>query len=147
MRKIVYRLEPRQIGRLRELALGFLTLTLVLDTASLVFGGPWWIVSVFSGIFTIWYAISWLGQRGAYTEIDDWGVRARVFVGTYREAEWTQIEDVVIHRRDRNESVHIQLRAGGGFTLGVPVFSTLLPDLGFQRKFEHIQEAWLSTRL
>jgi hypothetical protein len=145
MQEVVYRLMPLQVARLRWLALGFLGLTVVLIAASVVTRGPWWIVAVFTGLFGVWFCVSWLGQRGAFTRVGDSGLRARMYFGRTREVPWAEVEDIAIRRTDRNESVHVELFSGSGFTLVAPVHSTLLPDLAFQRKFYDIQRAWESA--
>jgi hypothetical protein len=146
VRETIYRLEPDQVRRLRWLGLGFLVLTALLIVASVATGGPWWIVSVFSGIFGIWFTVSWLALRGAYTRVDDWGIRVRGFAGSRRETAWAEVDDIAIRRTDRNESIHVDLRSGAALPLAAPVHSTLLPDLAFHRKFEQISEAWLFAR-
>jgi hypothetical protein len=142
----VYRLTPDQVRRLRLLAVGFVGLTVLLVVASAVTGGPWWIVAVFSGIFGIWFTVSWLALRGAYTEVDDWGIRVRGFAGSRREVPWAEVDDIAVRRTDRNESIAVDIRSGGAVPLAAPVHSTLLPDIGFHKKYEQISEAWLLAR-
>ncbi len=139
---MVYRLEPDQVAKMRWLALGFVLATVVLDAVSVITGGPWWLVSVFTGIFALGFGINWLGQRRASTQVDRWGIKAQIFTGFYREAPWAEIDDVSVRVRNRDEAVLVILRDGSQFSLAAPVNTGMFPDEHFRHKFETIHEAW-----
>lgn len=145
MREIVYGLEPEQVAKMRWLTLGFLLATVVLDAASVVVGGPWWLVSVFTGIFAVGFGINWLGQRKASTQVDRWGIKARIFTGFYREAPWAEIEEITVRTRNRDEAVLVVLRDGTQFSLAAPINTGMFPDQAFGYKFTAIHEAWESA--
>jgi hypothetical protein len=143
VREIVYRLEPPQVTKMRRLALGFLAVTAGLIVASATVGGPWWLVAVFTAIFAVAFGLNWWGQRGVCTRLDDWGIRARIFSGSYREAAWSEIEEVSIRARsDRDRAVLIVLRSGTQFSPAAPVDTAMFPDPAFDRKFADIHDAW-----
>jgi hypothetical protein len=145
VREIVYRLDAQQTSKMRKLTLGLLAATIVLDVLSATIGGPWWLVSVFTALFTVLFGVIWFGQRGAYTQVDDWGIKACVFTGFHREAAWGEIEDIAIRTRNRDQTIVVGLRSGRTFSLAAPLNTGTFPDAHFTRKFEDIHEAWTSA--
>jgi hypothetical protein len=145
VREIVYRLDRQQTGKMRTLTVGLLVATVALNVASATIGGPWWLVSVFTGLFTVVLGVIWFGQWGAFTQVDDRGLNACVFTGFRREAAWPEIEDISIRSNNRDQAIVVGLRSGRHFSLGAPLNSAMFPDPHFMRKFSDIHDAWTSA--
>jgi hypothetical protein len=145
VREIVYRLERQQTRNMRALTAGLLVATVALIVASVVAGGPWWLVAVFTGLFAVVLGIIWYGQVGAFTRLDDAGITACVFTGFRREAAWPDIDQIAIRSGNRDQAIVVGLRDGRHFTLAAPLNSAMFPDPHFMRKFSDIHDAWTSA--
>lgn len=145
MREFVYRLEGQQTRNMRMLTVGLLVTTVGLDVASATLGGPWWLVSVFTGLFAVVLGVIWFGQVGAFTQVDDRGIKACVFTGFRREAAWPEVDQISIRSGNRDQAIVVGLTSGRHFTLAAPLNSAMFPDPHFMRKFSDIHDVWTAA--
>jgi hypothetical protein len=141
MPALVFRLEPGQLARMRNYALGGLALTVIAVVVAELTGRGWWFAVLF-GVGGLGFGTSFLSQRNAYSRFDAAGIDANIGLGLRRHAAWADVADIRPRLRGHNQGVVVTLESGKSFALGAPTHSSLLPDPAFNAKVEQIFDLW-----
>jgi len=142
---LTFRLEPHQLRRMRNLAIGGLLVLSVAIVLVITSGSRWELLLICASVAAIGFGLSYAGQYVAKSIMDRSGVQCRVFFGITKNCDWSDVADVTVAERGHSavtRFVVLRQKSGAQFALPAPISGGSFPDPKFDDKLAAIRQMW-----